>query len=240
METIADAAMENDLGVQLHWLETSSEWDISGLSGKITPEEYLVKTGMTKVRSLILAHCVWIDQANLNFYAKDNITVVHNPKSNLKLGSGTAAVAEMLSKGVSVAIGTDGAASNNRLDIWDELRFAALLQKGINSNPTLLSSVEALKMATITGARALGFSNTGLIREGYNADMILIDLDQPHYIGWDCENLPGYIVYAGSSKDIKATVVAGEMLYDCGEFTTIDKRAALAAGREARKKLTGK
>lgn len=240
MEVIADAAKENNLGVQLHWLETSSEWDISGLTGKITPEEYLTATGMMDVPNLLLAHCVWMDKNNLEFYAKDNVTVAHNPKSNLKLGSGTAPIAEMLSKGVSVALGTDGAASNNRLDIWDELRFAALVQKGVNRSPVLLSSVEALKMATVAGARALGFNNTGLIKEGYNADMVLIDLDQPQYIGWDYENLPGYIVYAGSSKDIRATVVAGKMLYDSGEFTTIDKDAALNAGKNARKKLTGK
>lgn len=240
MRTIAEAAIDNDLGVQLHWLETSAEWSISGLEGKMTPEEYLTQTGMINVPSLLLAHCVWVDKGSCDFYARDNVTFAHNPKSNLKLGSGVAPVADFLGKGISVSLGTDGAASNNRLDIWDEMRFAALLHKGVNNNPTLLSSSEVFKMATIAGAKALGFHNTGLIREGFNADMMLVDLDKPQYVGWDYENLPGYIVYAGSSADVKATIVAGEMLYRNGEFTSIDKNLLIASGIKARKILTGK
>lgn len=240
MSSVADAARENGLGVQLHWLETSSEWTISGFDGKMSPEEYLTSTGMAEVKHLVLGHGVWIDKEAADFYKRPNVTVVHNPKSNLKLGSGVAPVAQMLSAGVSVALGTDGAASNNRLDMWDEMRFAALLQKGIDHDPTLISSAETLKMATSAGAEALGFNNTGLIKEGYNADMILIDIDQPHYVGWDEETLSGYIVYAGSSNDIKATIVAGEVLYENGQFTTIDRDRVMASALNARKSLTQK
>jgi 5-methylthioadenosine/S-adenosylhomocysteine deaminase len=95
-------------------------------------------------------------------------------------------------------------------------------------------------MATVNGAKALGFNNTGLIKEGYKADMVLIDLDQPHYVGWDLENLPGYIVYAGSSSDVKATVVAGKMLYKDGSFTGIDKDQIIAESKAARCKLIGR
>ena len=240
MKQIADVAKESGLGVQLHWLETASEWSISGFEGKMTPEEYLTGTGMIDVPNLLLAHCVWVKKESAEFYARDSVTFAHNPKSNLKLGSGTAPVPSFLKAGVSVALGTDGAASNNRLDIWDELRFAALIHKGVNNDPTLVSSSEVLKMATVNGAKALGFNNTGLIKEGYKADMVLIDLDQPHYVGWDLENLPGYIVYAGSSSDVKATVVAGKMLYKDGSFTGIDKDQIIAESKAARCKLIGR
>ena len=240
MKEIAKTAKDTGLGVQLHWLETSSEWSISGLEGKITPEEYLSETGMIDVPNLLLAHCVWVRPEASAFYARDNVTFAHNPKSNLKLGSGVAPLPAFLKAGVRVALGTDGAASNNRLDIWDELRFAALTQKGIVKDPTLVASVEAFRMATVNGAIGLGFRDVGLIREGYRADMILIDLDRPHYVGWDSENLPGFLVYAGSSSDVRGTVVAGKMLYKDGDFVFTDRESIITEATEARRKLTGR
>ncbi|MDO5115309.1 MAG: amidohydrolase [Synergistaceae bacterium] len=238
MKEIAAAAAERELGIQLHWLETRNEWSIAGTPGGLSPEEYLEASGLTDVNHLLLAHCVWIDKEKLPFYARPNITAAHNPKSNWKLGSGSAPVAAMLEAKVSVAIGTDGASSNNRLDMWDEMRFAALAQKGSNMNPTLLSARDVFRMATVAGARALGFENTGLIKEGYTADFMLVDLDRPHYVGWDMDNLPGYIVYAGSSSDVKTTVAAGRVLYHNGEFLTIDRSKAMAKAEAARKILT--
>lgn len=237
MKDIAAAAKENDLSVQLHWLETKGEWDMVETGKTMGPEEYLEKAGLLAVRHLLLAHCVWINKEKIPFYARPNITVAHNPKSNLKLGSGIAPVAAMIDAGVGVALGTDGASSNNRLDMWDEMRYAALLQKGTNMNAWLFSAECALSMATRNGAEALGFSDTGQIREGFAADFMLIDLDQPHYVGWDCENLAGYLVYAGSSADIITTVVAGKKLYHMGEFPGLDAGRIIADAAEARKKL---
>lgn len=238
MKEIAAAAKENGLGIQLHWLETKSDWPLSESSKEMEPEEFLENTGLIGVDRLLLAHCVWVGKDKLPFYARSNVTVAHNPKSNWKLGSGTAPVSDMLAAGVSVSLGTDGASSNNRLDMWDELRFAALAQKGANLDPTLLPAADALRMATIEGARALGFEKTGLIKEGWTADFMLVDLDRPHYVGWDEENLPGYIVYAGSSADIRATAVAGEILYENGRFTKMDSEKIIADAAAARKRLT--
>ena len=200
MTEIASAAKENGLGVQLHWLETKNDWPLSDGSKTMNPEEYLEKTGLIDVDHLLLAHCVWIEKENFSFYARQNVTVAHNPKSNWKLGSGTAPVCAMAEAGIAVALGTDGASSNNRLDMWDEMRFASLAQKGANLDPTLLLARDAFRMATVAGARALGFEKTGLLREGWTADFMLVDLDKPHYVGWDLENLPGCIVYAGASR----------------------------------------
>lgn len=238
MTEIAAAAKENNLGVQLHWLETQRDWPLSEASKRKSPEEFLEATGLTETKHLLLAHCVWIEKEKYPFYAKPNITAAHNPKSNWKLGSGTSPVCGMLLAGISVALGTDGASSNNRLDMWDELRFAALAQKGANLDPTLLPAREVLRMATVAGARALGFEKTGLLREGWTADFILVDLDQPHYVGWDLENLAGCIVYAGSSADVKATVVAGQTLYENGAFTNLDKEKITAEANAARARLT--
>ena len=238
MTEIAAAAKENGLGVQLHWLETKSDWPLSDGSKTMNPEEYLEKTGLTGVKHLLLAHCVWMEKEKFPFYARPNITVAHNPKSNWKLGSGTAPVCAMAEAGIAVSLGTDGASSNNRLDMWDEMRFASLAQKGANLDPTLLSARDAFRMATVAGARALGFEKTGLLREGWTADFMLVDLDKPHYVGWDLENLPGCIVYAGSSVDVKATVVAGETLYENGSFARLDKEKITAQANAARKRLT--
>ena len=182
----------------------------------------------------------YIKKENIDFYAKDNITLVHNPKSNLKLASGFAPISGFLKSGVSVALGTDGAASNNRLDMWDEMRSAALIHKCTTSDPTVMTSSEVFNMATAAGARALGFEKTGLIKEGFTADIMLVDLDKPNYVGWDLDNLPGYIVYAGSSADVAATIVAGTTLYENGIFSTIDRDKVISEAQEARKYLTNK
>ncbi len=240
MTKVAQKAAEYNLSIQLHWLETQNDWANSGNEGVISPEDYLVETGLAEVSHLILAHCVYVKKENMDFYAKDNITIVHNPKSNLKLASGFAPINDFLKSGISVALGTDGAASNNRLDMWDEMRTAALVQKCVSGDPTVLTSAQVFKMATVAGAKALGFDDTGLIKEGFKADMMLVDLDKPHYVGWDLENLPGYLVYAGSSADVISTVVAGRTLYENGTFNTMDSDKIVFEAREARKYLTSK
>ena len=238
LREIAEVAISKRLGVQLHWLETKDEWARTTMSGTMTPEQCLERSGLLRAKQLLLSHCVWIEPEKLGFYKQDNITIVHNPKSNLKLGSGVAHVTDMLERGVKVALGTDSATSNNRLDMWEELRFAALAQKGYFLNPTKLKAEEALKMATYTGAQALGFDKVGLVKEGFKADFMLVDLDALHYIGWNLENLPGYLVYSGSSKDIISTVVNGKTVYERGEFKTLDIERVMADAKAARKAMT--
>jgi 5-methylthioadenosine/S-adenosylhomocysteine deaminase len=131
----------------------------------------------------------------------------------MKLGSGFAPLPSMLSSGVRVSLGTDGAASNNRLDMWGEMRLCSLIHKGRSNDPTVVTARDVLRMATIEGARAAGFDDVGLIREGWQADLVTVDLDGPHFQGWDLENIAGFLVYAGSSRDITGTMVAGKWLY---------------------------
>jgi 5-methylthioadenosine/S-adenosylhomocysteine deaminase len=237
VKKIAALAKEKDLGVHFHWLETKSELDAFRNDFKIEPADYLRETGLLDVRELVLAHAVWHPANQLSSVEGDNVTLVHNPKSNLKLGSGYAPLKELLSSGVRVALGTDGAASNNRLDVWDEMRFAALMHKGYHLDPTLAGARDILKMATVNGARGMGFKDVGLIAENYRADLMIVDMDNPRYVGCDESNVPEFVVYAGSSRDVKATIVAGKLLYRDGEFLTLDREKIIARATEDRRKL---
>ncbi len=232
MKKISEAAKSHGLGVHFHFLETEGELNNLGMS----PEKYLSETGLLSVPYLTLAHSVWLDpEINLD---SQNITLVHNPASNLKLGSGVMKLNEFLEKDFPVALGTDGASSNNRLDMWEEMRTTALLHKGVNRDPVCVSASEVLRMATYEGAKAYGFSQKGMLQEGWVADLVLVNLDKPHYIGVNEENLAAYIVYAGSSADVEGTMVNGKWLYRKGEFPTLDQEEILQKAREAREAIT--
>ncbi len=227
---IAQLARERGTGVHIHWLETAWELDHITNTLKKDPVRLLEEAGLWDVPRLLLAHGVHFPVDRLAELARPSLTVVHNPGSNLKLGSGVAPVPALLAQGVQLALGSDGAASNNRLDIWGEMRLSALLHKGVSGDPTTVTAAQVLRMATVEGARALGFDDVGLLREGWQADLMLVDLDLPHYVGWTPENLLMYLVYAGSSADVVGTMVQGRWLYRRKEFATLD---ALRIRRES-------
>ncbi|MDR1943695.1 MAG: amidohydrolase [Synergistaceae bacterium] len=235
LERIAQIAADNKLGVHFHWLETEGELETFRNEYKISPSDYLEQTGLLFVPKLLLAHCVWHPVEELGRVNRDNVTLVHNPKSNLKLGSGYAPLKEMLAtKGVNAALGSDGAASNNRLDMWDEMRAAALMHKGYHKDPTLVSAREVLRMATLAGASGMGFERVGLIKKGWQADLALVDISGPGYVGANESNLPEFLVYSGSSRDVRATIVSGKTLYKDGEFLTLDRGEIIARATEHR------
>ena len=235
MKDVAGIAKERGIHVHTHFLETKWELDYLKNDLGMTPTEYLDKSGLLDVPGLILAHCVWLPPETAAVLPK-SVTIVHNPKSNLKLGSGVFPWKEFRELGVPVALGTDGAASNNRLDMLDEARFASLLHKGQTLDPTESRAWDVLRAATLTGYRALGFENTGLIREGWTADFALFDLDSPRYIGADETNLAEFIVYSGSSRDVKGTMVDGKWAYRDGVYS-VDAADALERARETRRSL---
>ncbi len=231
MKTITDAAKSNGLGVHFHFLETQGELDNLGM----TPENYLNESGLLNTPYTVLAHAVYLDPKTA---LPENVTLVHNPSSNLKLGSGIMPLNARLENGTPVALGTDGASSNNRLDIWEEMRTAALLHKGVNRDPLSVSALDVLRMATYEGARAFGFAQKGMIQEGWYADLVLVNLDKPHYIGVNEENLAAYLVYAGSSADISGTMINGRWIYRNGEYPTLDSEEILTKAKEARTAIT--
>ncbi|MGI6253718.1 MAG: amidohydrolase [Aminivibrio sp.] len=237
MKEVAAAAKERGLALHVHFLE--AEWEAGYLQKEfgMTPGEYLASSGITDAPGALLAHCVWLEPSVLDEVDFANMTIVHNPDSNMKLGSGVMDLPGLLSRGAAVALGTDGAASNNRLDLWEEMRSAALLHKGVSKDPTAVPARDVLRMGTFEGAAAAGFKNKGMLKEGWAADFAVVDLDRPNYVGIDEENAFHYLVYAGSSADVTGTMVAGKWLYRDGEFKTADKKEILAKAREMRDNL---
>lgn len=168
----------------------------------------------------ILAHCVWVEDEDMDIFKEKGVTVAHCPASNLKLGSGVCNTYKMLEKGVNIGIGTDSAASNNGLDIMREMYLAAILPKGIQNRADIVTPKQVYKMATVNGYKAQGRTDCGIIKEGYKADLIVIDLDKPNmYPDFDVLN---NLVYSANKGDVVLTMVDGKVLYKNGEFTTID------------------
>lgn len=147
----------------IHLAETKKEFDDCVKKNGVTPVEYLEKIGVLDNKTLAV-HCVWVTDNDIEILARRKVNVVHCPLSNLKLGSGIAPIAKMIKKGINVSLGTDGAASSNRLDIWEAGKIAALLQKGITNNPTNISAKEAFKMMSINGLKALGIGDSNGIK----------------------------------------------------------------------------
>jgi 5-methylthioadenosine/S-adenosylhomocysteine deaminase len=239
MKKIVALAGKRGAGIHFHFLETEWEVDYIRRELNMTPDAYLRETGVLDTVGTVLAHGVWMNPDWADDLDMSKTTIVHSPNSNLKLGSGVMPLDRWIDKNVGLALGTDGASSNNRLDMWSEMRNAALLHKGVTRNPTSVPALDVLRMATFEGARAFGFVNKGLIREGWMADLVLVDLDRPHYVGADEDNLVSAIVYAGSSADVRGTMVNGKWLYMDGAWPTLDRDEILAKAREARREITG-
>lgn len=236
---IVNEASQRGLTVHLHWLEAESELEMFRSDFKLSPTEYLRKIGIDKAAHIHLAHGVWHPIDELDVLASSNVTIVHNPKSNIKLASGITPIKKMLDHGVNVALGTDGASSNNRLDMWDEIRFASLIHKVIDKDAAnSVSARDALRMATAAGAACGLFGKCGYMREGYSADIAVIDASGPNYVGLELDCVPEYLAYSGSSRDVAATIVAGRTLYERGKFTTLDAPGIIKRARQARKELT--
>ena len=216
---MADAAARLGTRVHIHLSETAKEHaECIGRHG-VTPTGFFLKHGLFDV-PVVAAHCVYLTDEDRAILASFGASAVHNPISNLKLGSGIMPLDVMLSAGVNVALGTDGAASNNRLDLLREMQTALLLSKGTTGAPDRVRAEDALCLATENGARAQGRADTGKIAVGYRADLALFDLSAPH-------NLPvvtpmGALAYSAASSDVCLTMVDGRILYENGEFNTLD------------------
>ena len=224
----ADLAKEYDRPLMIHIAETEREVDDSmEMYGK-TVVPWVKDQGILDV-PIIAAHCVHIDEHEMRMLKKHNGSVAHCPSANLKLASGIAPITQMLEMGLNVAIGTDGPASNNDLDMFEEMRLAALLAKVTPNNPTALPAKQALQMATINGAKALGMGDvTGSLEEGKLADVIIVDAQPTH-------NMPRFdfnpdapysqMVYAAKSSDVQHTIVHGKFLMKDRQLMTIDEQA---------------
>ncbi|MBQ0072059.1 MAG: amidohydrolase, partial [Spirochaetales bacterium] len=205
---------------QSHLSETKKEHEECLAKRGKTPLAWFQDLGFLNLPSY-MAHCVWCSPEDLEIMKEKGVTAVHNPSSNMKLGSGFAPIPEMLEKGISVAIGTDGAASNNNYDLFEEMHLTSIIHNGKTCDPTIMKPEEILSMATVAGARAQGRFDTGSLQVGKKADIIAINLDQPHLIP-DYDTL-ALVVYAAHGSDVTMTMVDGKILYENGIYTTLDK-----------------
>jgi 5-methylthioadenosine/S-adenosylhomocysteine deaminase len=229
IKAAARAALDFDIPFHIHVSETRAEHE--GCIGRrgTTPLQYLQSLGALEAK-VIAAHCVWFSDEDIEIAAKHNVTIVHNPVSNLKLASGIAPVTKMLAKGCRVALGTDGVASNDNLNLWEEIKLMPLLQKGVTLNPTVIPPARALAAATSVGAKAMGYPNLGLIKAGYLADLILVNIHTPHMT--PDIHPESNLIYALQGSDVTLTMVNGRVLYRDGEYLTIDSEAVLRAADE--------
>lgn len=216
-----EIAKRHDLILHTHLCETTVEVDgIRSQYGFATPVDYYESAGVFDV-SVLAAHCVHVTDGDIAKLKHYGVSVAHNPISNMKLASGTAPVDRMMKAGVNVALGTDGASSNNNLDMFEEMRTATLLQKLITQDPKALRAYETLKMVTVNGAEALGMAGElGVIREGALADIILIDSRAPHLN--PLHNVVASLVYGGKGSDVTDVIVDGNILMLGRELQTIN------------------
>jgi 5-methylthioadenosine/S-adenosylhomocysteine deaminase len=196
--------------------------------------QYFADLGLASER-LCVAHCVWVDQREQEILAAHHVKVLHCPSSNLKLGSGLAPVAELRARGVCVSLGADGAACNNRLDMFEEMRLAAVIQ-AVRLQPGALPARDVVWMATREGARALGLeADIGSLEPGKRADVIVVDLDRPHLTPGP--DLYSTLVYAARGTDVRATIVDGEVLVRDARLVRLDPADIAAQAREQAHRL---
>ncbi|MEK4851283.1 amidohydrolase [Paenibacillus sp. FSL H7-0756] len=223
------AAHDLDLPMHTHMSETRHEVEQNVADYGLRPVAHLEKLGMFTRPSLI-AHGVHLNDEEIGILARHNVGVSHNPGSNLKLASGVARVPELLRAGVKVSLGTDSAASNNNLDMFEEMRLAALIHKGVSGDPTAVPAPEALLMATEYGAQSIFLSGVGRLAAGMKADFIALDIDQPHMLPHT--DLLSHAVYSASAKDVEHVWVNGQQVVKHGQCLTLDEEAIRRKAQE--------
>ena len=226
---VKEQAKQDNAKIHIHVLETEAELN-----------QMKEQFGMCSVNMLdeidfldndvIAAHCVWLSDGDMDILNERGVNVSHNPVSNMKLASGIAPVPKMLARGVNISLGTDGCASNNNLNMFEEMKTAALLHKVDTSDPTVLPAQQVLEMATVNGARAMGI-NSGMLKVGCMADVIIVDMDKPHLI--PRYNVASHLVYSASGADVRTTIVNGKVLMDDYKVLSMDEQTVMEKAKDA-------
>ena len=220
LKLIGEKARELKSGVHIHLSESEKEVEESIKKHGKTPIKHVNDLGLLE-NHVIAAHCVHVTDEDIDIMSKKDFNVVNNPSSNLKLANGFAPIVKMSRKGINIALGTDGPSSNNNQDMFEEMHIAAILNKSIEKDSTVLPAFEVLQMATINGAKALGIENlVGTLEIGKKADIILIDLKKPNI--YPPNNLISALVYSVNSSDVKTVIVDGKIIFENYKFKKID------------------
>ena len=237
LERIVQLSHQYRAPVYAHISETASEVEACRERYGMTPPVFLDSLGMFDFGGGGY-HCVHMTEEDMEVFRKRGLYVVTNPASNAKLASRTAPIREYLQKGIPVAIGTDGPASNNCLDMFREMFLVTALAKLRENDASAVDAWEVLKMATVNGSRAMGLTDTDILAEGKLADIIMIDLQQPNMQPFN--NIPKNVVYSGSKQNIKMTMINGRILYENGKFADfIHAEDIYAKANEIKKEIEG-
>lgn len=234
VRAIADAAKEFDVRMHVHVSETKSETDACLERYGRTPVEFLDDCGVFDVPANA-AHCVWLTDNDRDILAARGVSVSSNPSSNMKLASGICDVPALYAKGINVAIGTDSTASNNSLNFFEEMKLFALTGKIKTMDPAAMTPEQVLRSATRAGALAQGREDTGLIKEGFKADLIVVDATGPNMV--PVHNMLNNLIYSADGKDVVLTMCDGNVLYRDGMYMTMDIERVKAEAQIATDKI---
>ena len=220
LKELTNLSIRYDKGINIHVSESEKEIEDSFERYGKSPVQRLNDLGLLDASTLAV-HCVYLSNHDIEIFKEKNISVSNNPGSNLKLGNGFARISDLLDSGINVCLGTDGSASNNNLNMFEEMNLASLINKGLTENPECVPAYKALEMATINGARAIGKeSEIGSIEIGKKADIIMIDLNKPHF--YPRYNVVASLVYSAQASDVDTVIANGEILMKNGKLLTID------------------
>ncbi|MDR1952919.1 MAG: amidohydrolase [Clostridiales Family XIII bacterium] len=234
---LAEYTAKTGTRMHVHVSETKSEHEgCMERHGGLTPTAYLNDLGIFDTETTA-AHCVWVDERDMDILAEKGVTVASCPVSNLKLASGVCDIPALLGRGINVAIGTDSVASNNNLNMVEEMKFFALLNKERKGDPTCVTTRETVDAATVTGAESQGRDDCGRIEAGCRADLIVLDLSEPHL--HPVHDLYNNLVYAASGSDVTITMIDGKVVYDDGTWPTIDIERVKAEADLATRRILG-
>lgn len=221
---VAEYAKANNLRVHTHVSETKEEHQACKQRHGMTPFAYFEKCGLLD-QPLTAAHCVWIEGKDFDILADKRVTVAHCISSNLKLGSGFAPIKQMIEEGINVSIGTDGASSNNNLNMLEEIHLTAMANKGINKDPEFMNAKQVVKLTTYNGALSQGREDCGKIKVGNRADIIVFDMDKPHL--YPVHDILSNIIFSAQAEDICFSMIDGVVVYKNGELTQIDSERVI-------------
>lgn len=235
VQQMAEYTMSIGANMHVHVSETKLEHEeCKARHNGLTPIQYLNSLGLLDSKTTA-AHCVWVEPEDMDIIKEKGVTVASNPISNLKLSSGVCNVPELLRRGINVAIGTDSVSSNNSLNFIEEMKVFAIASKEKYKDPTVVTPIETLTAATITGAQGQGRDDCGKLAVGYKADLIIIDIMRPNLV--PVHKMVNNIVYSACGGDIVLTMVDGKVLYKNGVYTTIDIEKTIFEADKATQKI---
>ena len=234
LEFLVEKAKETKQEFHIHLSETLNEVKNCYKEHGKSPVEYLDELGFFDVKTAA-AHCVHLSEHDMDILAEKNVSVIHNPKSNLKLANGIAPIPHLMEKNINICMGTDSQASNNTLNMFTEMNYAALLHKGTTGIPTVCTAREVLDFATVNAAKALGFEKSGAIASGNKADIAILDLDRAEF--YPRNDLTAALVYSANGSEVDTVIINGDIVLEKGRLTKFDEEEIYAKAREAAEKF---